>query len=55
MMLGDPHGFGGMVFHIFNGVVLFPMGFAFLSVRLPGPAVVKGLIWGTILWALARD
>lgn len=53
-MLGDPHGAGGMVLHVFNGVALFPLGFAFLSVRLPGPAVVKGLIWGTILWALAQ-
>jgi hypothetical protein len=53
-MLGNPHGVGGMVLHVFNGAVLFPLGFAFLSVRLPGPAIVKGLIWGTILWALAQ-
>lgn len=54
-VIGSPHGAGGMVFHVFNGVVLFPLGFAFLSVRLPGPAIVKGLIWGAILWALAES
>ena len=53
-VLGSPHRAGGMVFHVFNGGVLFPLGFAFLSVRLPGPAIVKGLIWGMILWALAQ-
>jgi hypothetical protein len=53
-MIGNPHGAGGMVLHVFNGVILFPMGFAFLSARLPGISVVKGLIWGVILWALAQ-
>jgi hypothetical protein len=52
---GDPHVVGGMVFHVFNGVVLFPLGFAFLSVRLPGPGLVKGLVWGAILWAMAEE
>jgi hypothetical protein len=53
--IGSPRGAGGMVFHVFNGVILFPLGFAFLSVRLPGPAIVKGLIWGVVLWALAES
>jgi uncharacterized membrane protein YagU involved in acid resistance len=54
-VIGSPHEAGGMVFHVFNGVVVFPLGFAFLSARFPGPAIVKGLIWGVILWALAES
>jgi hypothetical protein len=50
----NPHGVGLIVFHCFNGSVVFPMGFAFLSARLPGPWIVKGLIWGAILWLLAE-
>jgi hypothetical protein len=42
-MLGDPHVVGGMALLIFKGAVLFPLAFAFLSVQLPGPGVVKGL------------
>jgi hypothetical protein len=53
-MLGDPHVVGGMALHIFKGAVPFPLAFAFLSVQLPGPGVVKGLIWGAILWLLAQ-
>ena len=52
--IGNPHWLGGMVLHIFNGVILFPLGFAFLSARLPGPWLVKGLIWGIIVWVLAQ-
>src|SRR5262245_36044746 len=33
----SPHGIGLIAFHIFNGSVTFPLGFAFLSARLPGP------------------
>ena len=52
--IGNPHWLGGLVLHIFNGVILFPLGFAFLSARLPGPWIVKGLIWGIIVWVLAQ-
>jgi hypothetical protein len=52
--LGSPHWAGEMAFHLFNGVILYPLGFAFFSGRLPGPRVVKGLIWGFILWILAQ-
>jgi hypothetical protein len=52
--LGNPHWLGGMVLHFFNGAILFPLGFAFLSARLPGPWPVKGLIWGAMVWALAQ-
>jgi hypothetical protein len=52
--IGNPHWLGGMVLHFFNGAILFPLGFAFLSARLPGPWPVKGLIWGAIVWGLAQ-
>jgi hypothetical protein len=51
--LGNPHGVGLVVLHFFNGSILFPLGFAFLDEWLPGPWLVKGLIWGTMLWLLA--
>jgi hypothetical protein len=50
----NPHGIGLIAFHIFNGSVIFPLGFAFLSARLPGPWLVKGLIWGAILWLIGE-
>ncbi len=49
-----PCAVGNVVLDLFKGAVLFPLAFAFLSVRLPGPAVVKGLAWGAILWLLAQ-
>lgn len=51
--LGNPHGVGLLIFHFFNGSVVFPLGFAFFFPRLPGPWVLKGLMWGAILWVLA--
>jgi uncharacterized membrane protein YagU involved in acid resistance len=51
--LGNPHGVGLLVFHFFNGSILFPLSFAFLDEWLPGPWLVKGLIWGAILWLFA--
>jgi hypothetical protein len=52
--IGNPHWLGGMILHVFNGSILFPLGFAFFAARLPGPWPVKGLIWGAIIWALAK-
>ncbi len=54
MALDGPHGTGEIMFHVFNGAILLPLGFAFLSVRLPGWAFVKGLLWGLVLWAAAQ-
>jgi hypothetical protein len=51
--LSNPHGLGLIMFHFFNGSIIFPLGFAFFAARLQGPWPVKGLIWGTILWSLA--
>jgi hypothetical protein len=53
-MLSEPSKVGAVSVLIFNGAILLPMGFAFLSVRWPGPGVLKGLAWGTILWFLAH-
>ena len=51
-MMGSPHA-AGLAVHIFNGTVLFPAIFAFALLRfLPGTTLVKGLIWGGILWAM---
>lgn len=44
----------GMVMHIVNGVVLFPLIYAFvLFSKLRGTAVTKGIVWGLTLWLVA--
>jgi hypothetical protein len=46
---------GGMLLHFLNGTVIFPTIYVLLLYRrLPGPPVVKGLVWGAILWLLAQ-
>ena len=41
----------GMVMHFVNGTIIFPLIYAFLLYRvLPGPPLVKGLVWGVVLW-----
>ena len=41
----------GMVMHFVNGTIIFPLIYAFLLYRiLPGPPLVKGLMWGVVLW-----
>ncbi len=49
----NPHGLGLIVFHFFNGSIIFPLGFAFFAQRFPGPWLAKGLAWGIILWLLS--
>lgn len=45
----------GMMMHLVNGVVIFPALYAyFLFSRLHGTAVVRGMTWGIILWAMAQ-
>lgn len=45
----------GMVMHVVNGVIIFPLLYAFLLfARLPGTPAVKGITWGVILWAMAQ-
>jgi len=51
-MMGSSHA-AGLAVHFFNGTVLFPAIFVFALLRfLPGTTLVKGLIWGGILWAM---
>lgn len=46
---------GGMVLHFVNGSLIFPALYAFLLYRhLPGAPVVRGAIWGGILWLMAQ-
>jgi hypothetical protein len=45
----------GMSAHFMNGAVVFPLLFAFLVIGLlPGPAAVKGMGWGVLLWLVAQ-
>jgi len=45
----------GMAAHILNGVVIFPLAYALVVFRyLPGLPVVRGLLWGVVLWLAAE-
>lgn len=53
-MLGD-NWWAGMMMHFVLGTILFPLIFILLlSKRLPGVPIVKGIIWGLVLWFLAQ-
>jgi hypothetical protein len=44
----------GMVMHFVNGVVLFPLIYAFvLFSRFRGTPLIKGIFWGVTLWLVA--
>lgn len=45
----------GMIMHLANGVVIFPLIYAYLLFsRLPGGPPAKGIAWGMILWLMAQ-
>jgi uncharacterized membrane protein YagU involved in acid resistance len=45
----------GMLVHIFNGVVVFPLAYAFVAYRLfPGPPAAKGAAFGAGLWLVSQ-
>ena len=45
----------GMAAHLMNGVVIFPLVYTFLVFRyLPGPPLLRGVIWGAVLWVVAE-
>jgi len=45
----------GMMMHFANGVVIFPLIYAYLLFsRLPGAPAVKGITWGVVLWVVAQ-
>ena len=42
---------GGILTHLLNGAVIFPLIYLYLlQGRLPGAPWQKGLLWGVILW-----
>ena len=44
----------GMILHVLLGIVVFPLAYASVARQLlPGPKVVRGIIWGLVLWAVA--
>ncbi len=44
----------GMIAHIMMGVVVFPLAYVLLAYGfLPGSPLVKGLLFGIVLWVLA--
>ncbi len=45
----------GMLVHIFNGAIIFPLAFVFLFYRLlPGPLATKGVAFGVVLWLASQ-
>jgi hypothetical protein len=45
----------GMLMHLINGSVIFPLIFAYLLYRyLPGEPWLKGTIWGLALWFVSQ-
>lgn len=45
----------GMLVHILNGAVIFPVVFAFLLYRfLPGSPLAKGITFGVLLWLTSQ-
>jgi len=60
MMLGQPMDLAamlehscapGMLMHLLSGSMIFPLGYVFLlSQRLPGSPVLKGTLWGALIW-----
>ena len=44
-----------MLVHVLSGSVIFPLGYTFLpSQYFPGPPVLKGMLWGMLLWCVAE-
>ena len=45
----------GLAMHLVNGTLVFPLVYGYLLVsRLPGPPVLRGALWGTVLWLIAQ-
>ena len=45
----------GLLMHVVNGTIIFALIYAyFLNERLPGSPVIRGAIWGVVLWAVAQ-
>lgn len=45
----------GMLVHILNGAIVFPLAFVFLFYRLlPGPLAIKAVVFGVVLWLTSQ-
>jgi len=45
----------GMMMHIVNGAIIFPLIYVYLLYGwLPGGPIMKGTTWGVMLWLLAQ-
>lgn len=57
-MLGSMLGgswIAGLMMHFVNGSVIFPAIYVYaLYARLPGSPVIRGTVWGVVLWLVAQ-
>ena len=45
----------GMIIHFMNGTIIFPLIYLFVLYNiLPGAGLVKGMIWGVVLFIIAQ-
>ena len=45
----------GMVIHFMNGAIIFPLIYVFILYKvLPGNGLVKGIVWGVLLFVIAQ-
>jgi uncharacterized membrane protein YagU involved in acid resistance len=44
----------GMAAHLVNGIVIFPIIYALLFRYLPGTPLLRGVVWGVVLWLIAE-
>src|SRR5215467_11502285 len=45
----------GMLVHLLSGVVIFPLGYIWLSSQaLTGPPVLQGMLWASLIWCVAE-
>ncbi len=45
----------GMTAHFMNGVIIFPLVYGFVAYKfLPGTPLLRGIIWGIVLWFVAE-
>ena len=44
----------GMAAHLVNGIVIFPLIYVFAFQYLPGPPLLRGAVWGAVLWLVAE-
>jgi uncharacterized membrane protein YagU involved in acid resistance len=56
-MIGDMLGGSymlGMAMHLMLGIIVFPLAYAFVAFdRLPGSPLVRGVLFGLVLWVMA--